>query len=390
MEAWLAPHFHQLFTSAGPATCVVGISGGPDSVALILLLNNILPQLRLVAAHMNHHARQGADADQNFVAGLAQELGVAIEIGHFHAMRKSHFEADARKARHQWLEDVALKHQAGWVATAHTLDDQAETLLMRLARGTGPTGLAGIRPVRRLKKSGVKLVRPLLGVTKSSILQYLAETGQQHCIDPTNTDAEQQDRAWVRHVLYPLMAERLNPQLNHSLAQVAGLMAEEEDGLERLVRATFASLAQVSFDKDVVIIDRQQFSTTGEAWMRRRWLRLLWQDLGWPMGPMGLADWQGLEEWMSFADKPLHRKISSDIDAVIDGERIVLRLGSQAISKTVSDDDKTLQNRNLCVEWPWHGRVNLGNEGEFLEAVAMAQTLGLDELKRLDPKEFAV
>ncbi|MFM7591702.1 MAG: tRNA lysidine(34) synthetase TilS, partial [Isosphaeraceae bacterium] len=144
MEAWLAPHFHQLFTSAGPATCVVGISGGPDSVALILLLNNILPQLRLVAAHMNHHARQGADADQNFVAGLAQELGVAIEIGHFHAMRKSHFEADARKARHQWLEDVALKHQAGWVATAHTLDDQAETLLMRLARGTGPTGLAGI------------------------------------------------------------------------------------------------------------------------------------------------------------------------------------------------------------------------------------------------------
>ncbi len=390
LEARLAPHFRQLFQPKASGKCVVAVSGGPDSVALIHLMHRMLPHIGLVAAHMNHHARSGADADEQFVADLARRLDVTLEIGHFHATRKSHFEADARKARHQWLEDVAEKYQAQWVVTAHTLDDQAETVLMRLARGTGPTGLAGIRPTRKLKKSGAMLVRPLLDITKNEILQYLAVNHQNYCLDPTNQDVEHQDRAWVRHVLYPMISERLNPKLNHSLAQLASLMTEEEEGIARLLEQTYAGVTQIENLHDVLKIDAGAFCAKGEAWMRRRWLRHLWQELGWPMGAMTLAEWCRLEEWISRTDSNLHDYVHGNIKGVKEGDRAIFRKRSEEQPAPDTSGFKSNIDSEICLEWAWPGRLSLGDGEAFLEATSMAECPALESIKSLDAKEFAI
>lgn len=390
LAARLAPHFHQVFQPTAPGRCIVALSGGPDSVALILLINQLLPHISLVAAHMNHHARPGADGDEHFVVDLAKRLGVTLEIGHFHATRKSHFEADARKARHRWLEDVAEKYQAQWVATAHTLDDQAETVLMRMARGTGPTGLAGIRPTRKLKKSGTMLVRPLLDITKNEILQYLAENDQNYCLDPTNKDIEHQDRAWVRHVLYPMISERLNPRLNHSLAQLAALVAEEEEGIGRLLEQTYSGVTQIENLHDVLKIDAGAFCAKGEAWMRRRWLRHLWQELGWPMGAMTLAEWCRLEEWISGTDSDLRDYVHGNIKGVKEGDQAIFRKRSEKQPAPDPLGVKSHIDNEICLEWAWPGRLSLGDGEAFLEATALPESPAIETIKSLDAKEFAV
>jgi tRNA(Ile)-lysidine synthase len=395
LEMQAREDFQKLFELDGqainrPQVCVVALSGGPDSVALLHLLMSAAPELRLIVAHMNHHARAGADADEQFVAHLSAKSGLTIEIGHFRATRQSHFEEDARKARHQWLEEVACRHEAGFIATGHTLDDQAETLLLRMARGTGPTGLAGIRASRILPKTGVTLIRPLLNITKIEILQYLGEIEQPYCFDPTNNDINQQSRAWVRHVLYPLLADRLNPALNRSLAHLAALMAEEEDGLERLIRPMFADLVQVTKDHNVIEIDSCQFADRGEPWLRRRWLRLLWQDQGWPMGPMNQQKWHALECWISQPE--------SDLRHFIPGGLVACRMGNQVrierlLGHLASDseiDHKSFEENGLQYDWTWPGRLELGQGGASLEARLLPEKPHLEELKTMNPQEFAV
>src|SRR5436309_8682673 len=147
----------------GPAW-VVAVSGGGDSVGLLRALHEVAPRagLTLSVAHLDHGARGDASrADASFVADLAGTLGLPFDLGHWAATRPGHFEADARRARYAWLAGVARARGSRHVAVGQTLDDQAETVLHRIVRGTGLRGLAGI-PSRRSLAPGVALVRPLL------------------------------------------------------------------------------------------------------------------------------------------------------------------------------------------------------------------------------------
>jgi tRNA(Ile)-lysidine synthase len=304
---------------------VLALSGGPDSVALLNLMHHVYPERQLILAHMNHHARPGADDDEQFVRNTAANYHLPLEVGHWHSHRSSHFESDARTARHAWLADVAAQHKASAIFTAHTMDDQAETLLMRIARGTGPTGLSGIRPWRALGQTGTHLVRPLLKTTKQELLEYLHSQSLAYCIDPTNLDTGQQTRAWVRHDLLPLLQSRLNPHIHRALSQLADLVAEEQAGLARSIDRKTRRCAAFDHTQDSCQLNLALFRRSGPPWVRRLILRQIWTEMAWPLRDMSMKQWVMIHRWL-MAD-PTQSHISRDCPG---GVRIQ-RLGTDAM-----------------------------------------------------------
>ena len=233
----------------GPSTTViVAVSGGADSVTLLHLLTRLRADwsLHLVAAHLDHGLRPESADDARFVDELATrwELPLASSALPPGALDdEGNLEAAARRARYRFLSRVAIDHQNDGspveVAVAHTANDQAETVLMNLIRGSGLGGLAGMRPVRPLivddrPVPGVRVVRPLLGATRSEVIQYL----KQHNI-PWREDPSNQDRTFVRnrvrHEILPRLQE-INPQIVASLCRTASLLAAEAQRVESHTR----------------------------------------------------------------------------------------------------------------------------------------------------------
>ena len=221
---------------------VVAVSGGPDSVALLLALadlKDVFP-LHLLAAHVNHMLRgEESDEDQRFVDQLCRNLEVPVRIERVDTRRiaeekRENLENYGRLIRYRFFSQLAAE-SGGRVATAHTLNDQAETFLMKLMRGAGPAGLSGINPLRVTQLGSddpnkATVVRPLLEVTRREVLDYLSERRQSCRWDPSNQDLSF-DRNWVRHQLIPQLEERLNPALLETLHRSAGLFGEVEDFL---------------------------------------------------------------------------------------------------------------------------------------------------------------
>ena len=152
---------------------MVAVSGGGDSVGLLRVLHHLAPELglRLSVAHLDHGVRgEPARADAAFVEGLARRLGLPFDLGHWRPERTGHFEADARRPGTRWLREIAAARGATAVAVGHTRDDQAETILHRIVRGTGLRGLSGM-PRRRVSERDppIALVRPLLRVSRRAV-----------------------------------------------------------------------------------------------------------------------------------------------------------------------------------------------------------------------------
>jgi tRNA(Ile)-lysidine synthase len=206
---------------------VVGLSGGADSVALTDALAALRRRrgLRVVAAHLDHGLRPGAVEDAAFCDHLCRSLEVPLRAGRADvrsraAREKGGIEQAARRERFAFLRRVAAEEGAAAIAVAHTRDDQAETLLLRLLRGAGATGLAGMRP-----RSG-DVVRPLLAVSRREVLGYLRERGLAWREDPSNLDTAHR-RNRVRHELLPYLEARFNPRVRAALARTAALLADE-------------------------------------------------------------------------------------------------------------------------------------------------------------------
>jgi tRNA(Ile)-lysidine synthase len=210
----------------------VAVSGGADSVALLRVLLELRQELGIVlsAAHFHHQIRGAeADADQQFVRGLAQRFELEFHSGSedVPAYARDHqlgLEAAARELRHRWFAVLVGEGHADKIATAHTLDDQAETVLMRVLRGTGVRGLAGISPEHKEKQ----LVRPLLGVTRRQIEAYLNALGQPWRNDSSNLDLSH-TRNRVRHTLLPLLEKDFNPAVRQTLAELAEMARGEDE-----------------------------------------------------------------------------------------------------------------------------------------------------------------
>lgn len=238
----------------------VAVSGGADSVALLDLLHQL--GYSLAVLHVNHGLRGAdSDADERFVRELAERLGLPIDVRCAPPPPPGeNLEQALRRIRYAFFEDARRRLRLERVATGHTLSDQAETVLLRLARGSGLQGLCGILPVTR---HGV--IRPLLACSRSEIRQYLAARGL-----PWREDASNSDPRWrrnrVRAELLPLLRDILNPRVESALARAAALAWEDEQDWQRRVRDVIDSLGPASGPR---IVDASRLRSLGPALGRR-------------------------------------------------------------------------------------------------------------------------
>lgn len=215
----------------------VAVSGGSDSVALLYTLVDLAPELgiQLSVVHVNHQLRdKESDADEKFVASLAARLGLrflrtSFDVKGLAAQRGENLEQAARDCRYQWFTQLMREGAVDKVAVGHTLSEQAETVLLRLFRGSGSAGLAGVLPVRA---DGI--VRPMLGVTRDQARQFLNDRSVSWREDASNTD-QSRDRNRLRHSLMPLLQRDWNPNLPTVLAHTAEWARDEEVYWEQTV-----------------------------------------------------------------------------------------------------------------------------------------------------------
>jgi tRNA(Ile)-lysidine synthase len=257
-------------------TIILALSGGADSTAMLDLFSR-LPELspRLVAAHLNHCLRgPESDRDEEFVRSLAEQYRIPLECRRVDVKEHSrkerlNLEDAGRRARIGFLSELRDSWQATAVALAHHADDQAETVLMRLLRGAGPRGLAGM-PYR----NGRKFIRPLLGVTRVELAAYLAERGL-----TWREDASNQDTAFlrnrIRHELLPLL-EQYNPAIRERLAATAAVLSDEHHLLNRLTMEVVDRAC--AKDGDTFTCSVKHLTEQPPA-LRRRLFRLLLERL---------------------------------------------------------------------------------------------------------------
>ena len=231
---------------------LVGVSGGADSVALLHALIQLGRKPH--ACHLNHRLRGAdSDADAEFVRQLAQRHGLPFtiekrDVAALAADRKLSLEDAARRARHEFFAAIAERTGIKTLALAHTADDQVETFLLKLLRGAGATGLSGMELERRL--GAVRVIRPLLGVRRSDILEYLAAEKASWREDASNADPRF-TRNRIRHVLLPLLEREFNPAVRETLLRTAEILRDEDSYLTRHVSGTVYSPACCGDEIDV-------------------------------------------------------------------------------------------------------------------------------------------
>ena len=232
----------------------VAVSGGADSVALLRLLLELRSEIGIVLSvvHFNHQLRgKESDKDEEFVAQLACQSRLELrcdrgDVAGFAAAKHLSLEAAARKMRYEFFRRLLLQAALDRIATAHTLDDQAETVLLRVTRGAGSRGLAGIYPQLPVSLPAKPdrppaIVRPLLSVQRRDLEAYLSEIGQAWREDASNRDLRHA-RNRVRHGILPRLEKNLNPRVRESLAETAEIARAEEDYWQREVSRALPEL----------------------------------------------------------------------------------------------------------------------------------------------------
>jgi tRNA(Ile)-lysidine synthase len=287
----------------GARGLVVAVSGGPDSVALARAVLEAREEQPVVLAHLNHLLRgTESEEDEAFVVALHARFSACASPLHLErerldvrelAIREGeNLEALARRERYRWLAEVARRHGIRWVATGHTANDQAETVLHRLLRGTGLQGLRGIA-VKRELEPGVGLVRPLLRTTRDEVLAALAEWDQPARRDASNDDLSL-TRNRIRHELLPHLAEEYNP----AVVEVLTRLAEQAEEAYREEESAFRDLllsAELPRAGAVLIFDLQRLCAATRRLVRGAF-RLVWAREKWPTAGMSYEAWERLAD----------------------------------------------------------------------------------------------
>ena len=259
---------------------LVAVSGGPDSVALLQVLYELRQEfgLQLEVAHLQHGIRgEEARGDARFVGEFAESLKLPVHLREINLLEmksaaKGNLEAMAREARYDFFAAVARERGIEKIATAHTQDDQAETVLMWFLRGSGMKGLGGMAPIHPLNipaadsSKPIVVVRPFLEFSKAEILEFLREKGVAYRVDRSNQDLSLL-RNWIRLELIPQLKERIDPNLVLRMSQQAEIFRDEEFLLEELSRAELERIRSANG------INRDLFLQRPKS-LQRRLLRL--------------------------------------------------------------------------------------------------------------------
>jgi len=276
---------------------VIAVSGGADSVALLRALAACRTG-PLTVAHVNHQLRGvESDGDEAFVRNLAAELGLECRVKSLDvAALGGNLESTARRVRYEFFAELG----AAWIATGHTADDQAETVLHRLVRGTGIQGLRGIASgragdvsplisgeIRELTSPARQIVvRPLLTVTRADILAHLTELGQSFREDSSNADSRF-TRNRIRHELLPLL-RTFNPDVVASLARLAEHATEAHEIITLHATAVLAKAERPRVASTIILYAADIGPSRA---VTRAVLRLVWEREGWPMEQMDADAW---------------------------------------------------------------------------------------------------
>ncbi|MGA2059330.1 MAG: tRNA lysidine(34) synthetase TilS [Thermoguttaceae bacterium] len=296
-------------------TVLLAVSGGADSVALLRAMAALKTGGlgRLCVAHFNHKLRDQADDDQHFVVSLCKQLGLSCETGccdvaQLAAGTGEGIEPAARRARYDFLKDTAGRLGARFVLTAHTADDQAETILHRIVRGTGISGLAGMSRSRRLGHA--TLLRPLLGVRRRELEAYLHVIGQPFREDPSNAD-RRFTRNRIRHGLLPLLARQYNSAVSDALLRLGSLAADVQAVIDGLVDQLYERAVKFENSNSVEI---NAALLAGQApYLLRELLVCVWRRQSWPMRAMGFTQWDQLARLLAETDRSSPAVVSKQI-----------------------------------------------------------------------------
>ncbi len=381
------------------ATVVAGVSGGPDSLCLLHVLNRLRAEggFALHVAHLNHELRgEEANADAEFVAALADEWGLPATVerrdvaAHARA-RKIAIEEAAREVRYAFLADVAARVGADRVAVGHHADDQTETVLMHALRGAGLAGLRGMRPNSPYPTPGGsdrRLVRPLLEVTRADVEAYCAAHDLHPRFDRSNLDTTI-FRNRLRHEVIPYL-ETINPKIRQVLRHTAAGLADDHDYVRQAVGVAWAAIARQ--EGAVVIFEREAWRALHPSLQRglirkaARRLRPRLKDINWahieparrlalekPPGkratlPDGLFLFNEREslvvgERLPLPDEPLIPQ-GTDLPVALPGETVLPGTAWQLHAKIVQRDDL-----------PAHPRTNVDRWQAFLDAAAAGRDL---------------
>ena len=233
---------------------VVGVSGGPDSMSLINILNELKSDLKieLFVAHINHNIRKEAKEDEEFVVKYCKKKNIEVytldaKIKEISKNEKKGLEETGRKIRYDFFEEILNLTNANKIATAHTANDNAETVLMNIIRGTGISGLKGIRPIR-----DKKFIRPLIETSRQEIEEYCKNEKLNPRIDKTNFENDY-TRNKVRNILIPLIQQEFNSNIIESLNRLSNISYEENEYLEEITSDIFKKIKLEENEKHIVL-----------------------------------------------------------------------------------------------------------------------------------------
>jgi len=305
-QAWPTEHWIDL-------PIVLAVSGGSDSVALLLALSELRgrflkanqsasdptsPKGILIAGHF-HHGLRGSDADRDaaFVQSLCEQRGVACEVGEIDAEDRKKapgegWESTLRKKRYDFLTQLAERYGARYVVTGHTVDDQVETILHRVIRGTGLRGLSGM-PRSRPLSPAVSLIRPMLTLSRQLAQEYLTALEVDWRTDPSNESCAF-TRNRIRHDLLPLLEQEFNPQASTAILRLGHLAGEAQEMIDEVITG---ALKECNWKKrgETIEVEVRTLRIDSE-FVIREILISLWRKAAWPLQAMGLNEWQCLME----------------------------------------------------------------------------------------------
>ena len=297
MERRTADYIRENALLAPGERVVCALSGGCDSVCLLLLMTTLKDELELdgiFALHVHHGIRgEEADRDEAFCRRLCEQLGVPLSVRHedIPGIAAESGESQEEAGRRRRLEIFAgeAKRLDAKIAAAHHLGDQAETLLLNLIRGTGPAGLAGMRPAREDGR-GFTLIRPLLWAERSEIEAYVRSRGTGWCEDSTNASGENA-RSFLRQEILPRL-EAFRPGSARRIAALAGKQARQEDFLDRLAEETLSRLLRTDGTLDAEPLRRE------DPVLRQRVLAV-WLAKNGGLKDVGQTHYEALEDLLS-------------------------------------------------------------------------------------------
>ncbi len=239
---------------------VVGVSGGPDSICLLHILNEIKNEFnfKIYVAHINHMIRKEADEETEYVKNFCKNLGIECYIKRIDVTKiannlKRGTEETGRQIRYEFFNEVLEKTNSNKIATAHNNNDKVETILMNILRGSGTSGLKGIEAIR-----DEKYIRPLINVSREEIEEYCKTNKLEPRIDKSNNE-NIYTRNKIRNIVIPYIKKEFNPNIIKTINRLSDVANEENEFINKITEETFKNIC-IKVDKNQIILDLKKFN----------------------------------------------------------------------------------------------------------------------------------